>query len=97
MRLGDRQTVEHGTDVVAGALLRIAGTILGHVRWRVAARIERDAAIAPREVTDLRLEAPVIVGELVDKDDRRARPGLLIIQAHTVIGGDMGHRGAFPA
>jgi hypothetical protein len=42
----------------------------------------------------LRLIAAVIVGEFVDEDDRVAGPGLLIIKAHAVIGGEVGHRAA---
>jgi len=43
----------------------------------------------------LRLKAAVIIGELVDEDDRSTRPGLLVIEADAVIGGDVWHRGAF--
>ena len=67
MRLGDREPVEHGADIVAGAVLRIAAGILGHIGGWIAAGIVRDAAIAPRKVADLRFEAAVIVGKLWTK------------------------------
>src|SRR6516165_9030200 len=95
VRLGDRETVEHGADVVAGALLRIAGGIFWYIRGRVAAGIVCNAAIAPREVADLRLKATVIVGKLVDKHNRSARPGLFVVETDAVIGGDVWHRAAF--
>src|SRR5215472_8758045 len=71
------------------------GGILRYVGGRVASCIERYAAIAPREVTDLRLEAAVIVGKLVDENNWGTRPGLFVIEADAVIGGDMRHCGAF--
>src|SRR5215472_13191385 len=97
MRFGDRETVEHGADVVAGALLRIAGGILRHIGRRVAPGIESYTAIAPREVADLRFEAAIIVGEFVDENDRGPRTGLLVKEADAVIGSDVWHRGAFVA
>ena len=92
MRLVDIKRVEHGADVVAGALLRIARRIFGHVRGRVAARIVGDAAIAPPEIAHLAFVAAIIVGEFVDEDDRRPRPGLLVIEADAVIGRQLCHR-----
>jgi len=46
-------------------------------------------------VAYLRFKAPVIVGELMDEDDRSTRPGLLVVEADAVIGGDVWQRGAF--
>ena len=95
MRTGDRETVEHGADIIAGALLGITGRILRYVGWRVAAGIVRDAAIAPRKVADLRFKAAVVVGKFVDEDDRSTRPRLLVIEADAVIGVDVWHRSPF--
>src|SRR5205823_13044056 len=53
MRLRETQAVEHVADVVARPLLRIARPILRHIGGRVAARVEGDAAIAPREKAEL--------------------------------------------
>ena len=92
VRLADRQRVEHGADVVAGAVLRIARGVFGHIGRRVAARIVGDAAVAPPEIPHLRLVAAVIVGEFVDEHDRRAGAGLLVIEADAVIGGQVWHR-----
>ena len=86
MRLVDLQRIEHGADVVAGAILRIARRVLGHVRGRVAAGIVGDAAVAPPEIAHLAFVAAIVVGEFVDEDDRRPRPCLLVIEADAVIG-----------
>ncbi len=72
MRLGDRERIQHGADVVAGAILRIALGILRHIGWRVAAGVVGDTAIAPCKIADLRLEAAEVIGKLVDEDNRGA-------------------------
>ncbi len=72
MRRGDLEPVEHRTDIVTGAILRVAVGILRHFGWRVAAGIVGDAAITPGKVADLRLEAAIVVGEFMDEDDRSA-------------------------
>src|SRR5271166_4316244 len=95
MCLGDRETVEHGADIVPSAFLGIAGRIIWYVGRRVAPGVVRDAAIAPRKVAYLRFKAAIIVSKFMDEDDRRARPSLLVIQADAVIGGDVGHLGPF--
>ena len=92
MRLVDPERVEHGADVVAGAVLRVARRLFGHVRGRVAAGVVGDAAVAPPEIAHLPFIAAVIVGEFMDKDDRRPRPGLLVIKPHTIIGRKLWHR-----
>ncbi len=92
MRLVDLERVEHGADVVPGAVLRIARRVLRHVRGRIAARVVGDAAIAPPEIAHLAFVAAIVVGEFVDEDDRRPRPGLLVIEAHAVIGRQVWHR-----
>src|SRR5215472_2152164 len=92
MRLGDRQSVQHDPNVLAGAFLRITGPILRHVGRRVAARIVSDAAVAPREVAYLRLKAAPVVGKLVNKNDQVTRSGLLVIEADAVVGGEVWHR-----
>ncbi len=92
MRLVDLERVEHGADVVPGAVLRIARRVFRHVRGRVAAGVVGDAAIAPPEIAQLAFVAAIVVGEFVNEDDRRPRPGLLVIEAHAVIGGQVWHR-----
>ena len=91
MRLGNAEPVEHGADVVAGAILRIALRVLRHIRGRITAGVVGDAAVTAREIADLRLEAATVVGKLVDKDNRGARPGFLVIEPDAVIGGDVWH------
>ena len=89
-RIGQR--IEHPPDVVAGARLRVFLASVGHVGRRIAARVEGDAAIAPREEPQLGLVAAVVAGKFVHEDDRVAGAGLLVIKADAVIGGDVGHR-----
>src|SRR5204862_2414685 len=72
--------------------LRIALPIFRHVRGRVTAGIEGDAAIAAREEAQLRLIAAIIAGKFVHENDRVAGPRLLVIEAHAIVGGHMGHR-----
>src|SRR5204862_508676 len=61
-----------------GVELTPAGRVLRHVRRRVAARVERDRAIAAREEASLKMPAPGVAGELVDEDERHARALILV-------------------
>src|SRR5579862_524086 len=94
VRLRNVESVEHGADVVARPLLRILIPVLRHVGGRIAARVERDAAVAPREIAQLRLVAADVAGEFVDEDDRVAGAGFLVIEADAVVGGEVGHYSA---
>ncbi len=85
------QRIEHAADVVARARLRVALDILGHVGGRIAARVVGDAAVAAREVAQLRLPAAVVAGELVHEHDRRAAAGLLVVELDAVVGGKLRH------
>jgi len=85
------QAGEDGGDVVGGAVLGIGARVGGHVRGRVAAGVVGDAAVAAREVADLRLPAAGVAGELMDEDDGGAGAGLDIVQRDTIIRHDMGH------
>src|SRR5438094_9990858 len=82
----DLELIQNGEDVVAGALLRIALETFGDLGRRIAARVERYAAVAAREVTHLRLPATVVARELVDENDRESGAGLFVEKLHTVIG-----------
>ncbi len=95
MRLRDVEPVEHRPDIVARPFLRILPPILGNIGGRIAARVERDAAIAPREIAQLGLIAAIIPGKLMDEDDRVAGPDLFVIEADAVIGGEVGHRSSY--
>ena len=53
----DAQRRHHVGGIVGGARLRIGGDVVRHVRRRPAARGVGDAAVAPREIADLRLPA----------------------------------------
>src|SRR5690606_16040700 len=72
-------------------ILRILRQRGRHVRGRVAARVERDAAIAAREESELRLPASIVAGELVYEHDRRAAARFLVVELHTVHAQE-GHR-----
>jgi hypothetical protein len=52
--LVDRQSIEHGPDIVARAILRIALDVVRHVGRGIAPRIVRDGAVAPPEIAQLR-------------------------------------------
>src|SRR5439155_14013574 len=92
MRFREPQPVEHVTDIVARPFLRIARPVLGHVRGRIAARVEGDAAVAAREKAQLRLVTAAVAGEFMHEHNRVAGAGLLVIEADAVIAGHMGHR-----
>ena len=93
VRLVDLQGIEHGADVVAGARLRIALDLGGHVGGRIAARIVGDGAVAPAEMAKLRLPGADVAGEFVHEYDRNPGADLLVEQLHAVVGGEMGHGG----
>jgi len=76
---------------VAGPILGIAGPILRHVGRRVAAGVEREAAIAPREEPHLRFVAADVAGEFVHEDNWIAGAGLFVIEPDAVVGVNMGH------
>ena len=92
MGLIDRERVEHGADIVARPVLRIAVGVIRHIGGRIAAGIVRDAAVTPAEIPHLPLVAAIVVGEFVDEHDRGAGAGLLVIEADPVIGRQVWHR-----
>src|SRR5690348_10559146 len=92
MRLLLADMIQHAEDIVGGAGLRIGRDLLRHIGRREAARIEGNCAIALAEMSELRLEAPDVAGELVDEDHRTAAAGLLEIQAHAVVRRCIGHQ-----
>ena len=94
-RIGQR--IEHPPDVVAGARLRVFLASVGHVGRRIAARVEGDAAIAPAEMTHLRFPGPGVAGEFMHEHDRNARPDLLVIKLHAIVGGKMRHAAVDPS
>src|SRR5262249_59233644 len=72
MGLLDLEPVEYTPDVLGRTLLRVRLDVVGHVRGRIAARVERDRAVAAREEARLQMPAAVIAGELVDEDQPHA-------------------------
>ncbi len=95
VRLVDLERIEHGADVVARPVLRIEFDLARHVRGRIAAGIVRDAPIGAAELAELRLPGAHVAGKFVHEDDRRARPGLLIVQLDLIVRRQMRHDG-FP-
>jgi hypothetical protein len=91
MRPGDGEPIQHRADVVARAVLGISLRLGRHIRGRIAAGVEGDAAVEPREMAQLRLPAPMIAGEFVDKNDQPAGAGLFVIQTDAVVRGRIRH------
>src|SRR6266403_6181217 len=82
VRPGDAERVEQALDVVGGLLLRVRFWILGHVGRRIAAGVERERTVAPREERRLQPPALRIAGELVDEHQRGALARLVIVELH---------------
>jgi hypothetical protein len=85
------ERIEHTSDVVARPRLRVALEILGDLRWRIAARVVGDAAVATREEAHLRLPAAMVAAELVHEHDRGAATRFLVIELDAVVGGEGWH------
>ena len=83
---------QHRGGVVRGTSLRVGAHGFRNVGRRPAARGIGDAAVAAREIPDLRFPAQIVAAELVYEQDRIARSGLLMIEPYTVVGRDRGHR-----
>jgi hypothetical protein len=96
MGLGDPECVEHRSDVVTRAILAVPGELRREIRGRISPRVVGDAAIASREMAELRLMTAMIAGELMDEDDGRSRARLFVEEPDAVIGREMRHA-AFPA
>ena len=92
VRLGKAQRRHHRSGVVGRARLRIGRDVVRHVRRRPAPRGVGDAAVAAREVADLRFPAQVMAAELVEEQDRIALARLLVIELNPVVGFDVRHR-----
>src|SRR4029079_18537032 len=91
MSLVDLQSIEHRANVIARALLRIFFLVFRDVGGRIAARVEGDAAIVLREMTDLLLPRAAIAGKFVHKDNRNPFAGFFVIELHSVVGRQMWH------
>ena len=87
----DRQGVEHGADVVAGAVLRIALHVVGHVGGRIAARVVGNAAVTPAEMPHLQFPRTMVAGEFMHEDDRDARADLFIEKLRAIVRCQMRH------
>src|SRR5262249_25891165 len=82
--LVDLEGVEEPHDVGGGEVLRVGLGIVGHVRRRIAAGVEGDAAIAPSEEAHLEVPALRLSGELVDEDQRGPLSGFLVEDVDSV-------------
>src|SRR5579872_5144996 len=71
---------QDGGDVAGGMRVPVIGVGFRNVGRRIAARVERDAAIALREPAHLAVPTSVVVGKFVNEDYRMARSRLLKIE-----------------
>src|SRR5215831_12476253 len=91
MGLLDLEPVEYTPDVLGRTLLRVRLDVVGHVRGRIAARVERDRAVPAREEARLQMPAAVVAGELVDEDQRQALARFLVVDVDAVVDSYGGH------
>ena len=91
VRLLDLERIHQRNDVVARNILRIARRVGRHVRRRIAALAEGDAAMRAGEIPHLRLPGAIVGGIFVHEDDRRAGAGLLAIDPDAVRRRDVRH------
>ena len=89
----DAEGVQESANVLGGLLLGIRRGVLGHVRGRIASRVEGDGPVAPRQEPHLQVPARIVAGELVDEDEGRALPRLLVEKIDAVHAG-FGHGGS---
>ena len=87
----DVQVVEDGDRIRHRMGLAVGVCVLRHVRGGIAAGVVGDAAVAPREVAELRLPTQIIAGEFVDEEHRMAGPGLLVVELGPVRRLRVGH------
>ena len=87
----DAEMVEDGDGVCHRVVLAVSVRVLRHVGRRIAAGVIGDAAVAPREMAELRLPAHVVAREFVDEEHRMARPGLFVIEPGSVRRRRIGH------
>src|SRR6185295_3662722 len=87
----DAECIEYGKNVVPRTLLGIALHIRRHIRRRIASGVVGDAAIAAREMAQLRFPRAPVAGELMHEHDRRAGATFLVMQLYAVVGGQKRH------
>ena len=68
----DTEMVEDGDGVRHRAVLAVSIRVFRHVGRRIAAGVVGDAAVAPREMAELRLPAQAVARELVNEEHRMA-------------------------
>src|SRR6516162_3620037 len=78
MRLVDSEVIQHGFNVVSGKGLRIRSGTLWYVRWRITSCVERNRAISPAKMSQLRFPASEIASEFVHEDNRHASSDFLV-------------------
>src|SRR5258708_6684622 len=93
MRAREAEHIEHAEDVVPRALLGIALCIRRHLRRRVTACVIGNAAVAAREMAQLRLPGAPVAGEFVHEYDRRSGTALLVMQSYAIVCGQGWHAG----
>ena len=81
MRLLDPHGVQDSCNIVCGSCLGVGGRVGRDVAGRIAAGIISHRPVAPPEMAELQIPAPAVTGEFMDKDQRCAGSGFLILQA----------------
>src|SRR5581483_2560381 len=93
VRLRELECIHERDDVVARDVLPVPLGIARHIGRRIAALAVGDAAMRAREMPQLRLPAAIVAGIFVHENDRRALPGLFVIEADAVGSRDVRHQG----
>ncbi len=83
VRFAHAEVSHHDGDIVDCMLVRIVRQGLRHLRWRISAGIECDAAMATAEILKLFLPAPQIAGKLMREYDRCPGAGFFVVQPCT--------------
>ncbi len=91
MRFCDSEMIEHRERIRIEMPVGVNVGRRRHVGGRIAARRIRDAAVAAREVTHLRLPIGVVGREFMQEDDRRSQARLFEMQTDMILGHGIGH------
>ena len=91
MRLVDLERIEHRTDVIPRALLRVALALLRHIGGWIAARIEGHATVILRKMTNLLFIRAVVAGKFMNKNDWDAFSGFFVIELDSIVCPEMWH------
>ena len=80
-----------GAEIGDRVVLAVSGNRRRNIRGRIAACAIGNAAVAAREVAELRLPTAKVARELMHEDDRITAAGFFVIELHIVVR-RIGHR-----